>query len=105
MKAPKDRATSDLLEKPRRGRPKKDGALSRAEIQKAYRERQKEKTQEGFTVTLSNAEITAMCSMAQDAAREIAVRKLHGGPVRPEELKTLEWLSNLARKLGVAARS
>ena len=42
MKDPRDRSTVELLETPRRGRPRKDSAKSGAQRQKEYRERQKQ---------------------------------------------------------------
>lgn len=43
MKDPHDTKTVDALDKPRRGRPPTGKALSRAEIQRRYRDRQKAK--------------------------------------------------------------
>lgn len=42
MKDPRDRSTVELLETPRRGRPRKDSAKSGVQRQKEYRERQKQ---------------------------------------------------------------
>jgi len=93
----------------RRGRPSTGKAMTPAEKQRAYRERQKA-AQGNVTpkllpgaVLLTEAENTAIVCMLQDKAREIAVRCLSGGPVTPDQLEQQVWLSTLASKVAASS--
>jgi len=110
---PTDKATQPLpLDEPsqrkRRGRPSTGKAMTPAEKQRAYRERQKA-AQGNVTklapgaVLLTEAENTAIVCMLQDKAREIAVRRLSGGPVTPDQLEQQVWLSTLASKIAASS--
>lgn len=110
---PTDKATQALpLDEPpqrkRRGRPSTGKAMTPAEKQRAYRERQKA-AQGNVTklapgaVLLTEAENTAIVCMLQDKAREIAVRRLSGGPVTPDQLEQQVWLSTLASKIAASS--
>ena len=59
MKDAKDGATRDAFEAPRKGRPRKEGAMTNAEKQAAYRKRRAEAG--GGAVMLSNEEIWLIC--------------------------------------------
>ncbi|MFR0690587.1 hypothetical protein ACLUTX_14385 [Enterobacterales bacterium AE_CKDN230030158-1A_HGKHYDSX7] len=59
MKDTKDRATRDAFEAPRKGRPRKEGAMTNAEKQAAYRKRRAEAG--GGAVMLNNEEIWLIC--------------------------------------------
>jgi hypothetical protein len=83
--------------------------MTPAEKQRAYRERQKA-AQGNVTpklvsgaVLLTEAENTAIVCMLQDKAREIAVRRLSGGPVTPDQLEQQVWLSTLASKIAASS--
>lgn len=99
MKDLHDKLTGDLITKRGPGRPVTGKALSPAEKQKAYRARRKESGE--ISVTLTKSEATAIVSLLQDKARDIAIRKLCGGPVEEKELETVRWISNLANKIAV----
>ncbi|MDH1011909.1 hypothetical protein N5J43_21885 [Pseudomonas nicosulfuronedens] len=59
MKDAKDKATLDAFEAPRKGRPRKEGAMTNAEKQAAYRKRRAEAG--GGAVMLNNEEIWLIC--------------------------------------------
>lgn len=98
----KDSQTVDAFKRGR-GRPAKDNALTNAERQRLYRQRKAQQPERNVTgFQLTSAEATAIVCMLQDKAREIACRRLSGGPVKPEELHAQEWLQQLARKVNQA---
>lgn len=111
---PTDKATQPLpLDEPpqrkRRGRPSSGKAMTPAEKQRAYRERQKA-AQGNVTpklvpgaVLLTDAERTAIVDLVHSKARDIATRALHGGPVTPDQLETQVWLSALALKVAASS--
>lgn len=111
---PADKLTQALplgepSQRKRRGRPSTGKAMTPAEKQRAYRERQKA-AQGNVTpkllpgaVLLTEAEKTAIVCMLQDKAREIAVRRLSGGPVVPDQLESQQWLSDLARRIAASS--
>lgn len=110
---PTDKATQQLPfdeppQRKRRGRPSTGKAMTPAEKQRAYRERQKA-AQGNVTaklvpgaVLLTDAERTAIVDLVHSKARDIATRSLCGGPVTPDQLKTMEWLSALALKVAAS---
>lgn len=97
--------------KKRRGRPATGKAMTPAEKQRAYRERQKGNVTEkalsdgAISVVLNDSESTAIVCLLQDKAREISTRALHRGPVTPEELNSARWLSELAHRIATIGRA
>lgn len=101
----KDQADKQTAELPlngnvpkKRGRPKTGKAMSNAEKQRAYRERQKGNV---TGLDLTESEVTAIVTILQDKAKSIADCSIRNGPVMPgtREMKSVEWLHNLARKI------
>lgn len=94
--------------KRKRGRPVTGAAMTPAEKQRAYRERQKSNVtvnkHDGAAVMLNKAERTAIVCMLQDKARDISLRVLCRGPVKQEELDSAEWLSKLAHRIALVGR-
>lgn len=115
---PADRHTQPLpLDKQpakrKRGRPATGQALSNAERQRAYRERQKaalgnvtanQPIDGALAVMLTSPERTAIVCMLQDQARYMSSRALLGGPVTPDELKSARWLSDLAHRIALVGK-
>lgn len=99
MKEITDKKTADLFSKRGPGRPATGNAMSAAEKQKAYRARRKDSGD--ISVTLTKSEATAIVSLLQDKARDIAIRKLCDGPVEEKELETVRWIRDLANKIAV----
>lgn len=91
MKDPHDKATRDLIDKPRRGRPPTGKAMTPAEKQRAYRERQKAKSGYVDPATVEEikrmqAEITSLrdALIATDAA---GLKRIDELRAENEELK------------------
>lgn len=69
-----DLYTLDLLEKPKRGRPKKPDALTPAQRAKAYRERLKADPLRRFNLLLNTLDAIKPAAMAQLDAQRAAKR-------------------------------
>lgn len=109
-------------EKRKRGRPATGRAMTPAEKQRAYRERQKElkaywsnaskeqrytkaypKTpDDAVPVMLTRQERLAISSVLQDKALAMSARRLAGGPVQEDDLQSAGWLNTLANRIGMA---
>lgn len=87
----------------KRGRPSTGKAMTNAEKQRAYRERQKSNV---TGLALTDSETTAIVTLLQDKAKAIAYGSMKNGPVMPgtREMETVEWLHDLARKIASAKR-
>lgn len=106
MKDPHDKATADLLQVKRgRGRPATGKAMTPAEKQRAYRERQKSGNAKGNGFFLSDAEATVIISLLQDKAREMTFQLERFGPVGEYAMHSRDWIAALAKKIADANRA
>ncbi|MFA5678218.1 MAG: hypothetical protein WC953_07375 [Pseudomonas sp.] len=87
----------DILtpEKRKPGRPATGNAMTPAEKQRAYRERQKKRNVTG--IELTDAEATAIISLLGDKARDISMRSEE--PITTRQRESIDWLVELSRKI------